>query len=42
MENKNKYEVVIYNYDWEQELKINPILTDNVDSRIILSAFHTK
>lgn len=42
MENKDKYEVVIYNYDWEQELKINPILTDNVDSRIILSAFHTK
>ena len=42
MENKDKYEVVIYDYNWEQELKINPILTDNVDSRIILSAFHTK
>ncbi len=40
--NQNLYTVINYQKDWDQELVKYPILTDNNDSRIILTAIKLK
>ena len=36
---EDKYELVIYNNTWDQDLQLHSVLSDNNDSRIILSAY---
>lgn len=40
--NKSLYQVEKYQSNWDQDLKKYPILSDNVDSRIILTALKAK
>lgn len=42
IQNNDKYNIIQYNYQWDKELKKYPMLPDNIDSRIILSAIHAK
>lgn len=37
MENENQYHIINYNYKWDHFLKKFPTLSDNTDSRIILT-----
>lgn len=36
--NKNKYQVILYQQEWDNQIKKIPVLSDNNDSRIIYSA----
>ena len=36
---EDKYELIIYDNAWDLDLKLHSVLSDNNDSRIILSAF---
>lgn len=38
--NKDKYEIINYQNNWDEQLKNYPVLSDNIDSRIILTALH--
>lgn len=38
-DNKDKYEIMMYLSEYDEDLKQYPVLSDNIDSRIILSAF---
>ena len=40
--NTNKYQIIDYRKEWDQELKNYPTLLDNTDSRIILTAIKVK
>ena len=42
MQNKHLYQIEKYQYTWDQKLKKYPILSDNIDSRIIFTAFQLK
>ena len=42
IQNENSYFVEKYNYQWDKELKKYSILSDNMDSRIILCVLHTQ
>ena len=42
IQNQNLYQIQKYNYQWDKELKKYSILSDNIDSRIILCAIHSK
>lgn len=38
--NKDKYEIINYQNNWDEQLKNYPVLSDNMDSKIILTALH--
>ena len=38
--NKNKYKIINYKNDWNEQLKNYSVLSDNTDSKIILCALH--
>lgn len=38
--NKEKYKIINYQNNWDEQLKNYSVLSDNIDSRIILTAIH--
>lgn len=40
IDNKDKYKIINYQNDWNEQLKNYSILSDNTDSKIILTALH--
>ena len=42
VQKKQSYEIVMYQKKWDKQIEESPILIDNNDSRIIVSALHVK
>ena len=40
--NEQQFEIIIYQQDWNKDFEKYPVLSDNNDSKIILSAIHAK